>query len=1046
MDVVATAPTRPHEASTAEPTVLAVVVTHEGTAWLERTLDALTAQTYGPLEVIGVDNGSSDGSRQILVDRLGHDRVLVAERDLGFGAAVAMALDSAVAREATYVLMVHDDSAPDPDAVRCLVEHLEQYPRVAVAGAKKVAWDDPGQLQSVGWSVDITGRATSGLEPDERDQGQRDQIRRVLYTSTSGMLVRRSVFQDLGGFDRRYHLFRDDLDLCWRIWLAGHEVEVVPEARVRHAASASNYGRLGRTAVLGPRYLAERNTLATLLKNYGPVRLLGVVPMFFLVGVLKVLGFLLTRRVSDAWQTLRAWLWNLRHLRETWRLRRRVQAERRVADKELRPLFSRVIPRAQAYLEAVLDWIGDGAPGGARDRDEDLSAPARLLAWTRRRPTGAAAGALAVLGLAAAVPVLLPGALRGGELLPWPEGPSAFLGDYVSAWHDAGAVGTAAAPSPAQAMLGLLDVVALSNQWLAPRLLVLGALPVAWLLSLRVGRLFSSRPVIRVTAATVYVLSPPVVAALRTGRISALVVVVALPALVLAFGALLRRGAEPSLAWRATAAATLVGAVAVAFAPAVALALVVGIVAALVVVLARDGGSGGRRLTALRLGLVAVGVTALLLPWSLGLPLPDGPLFGAVADTTTAADPLWRWLLLSPTVAGFPGVAAGVGLVAAGVLSLLLALRDRPMAVAGLWAAGLAGVATAWGVGHLGQSPAWVGLPLLVSAGAFAGLLGLALDAAVRALAGHDFGFRQVAGALTALGVVVGLVASGWSFLTTPWSAYGRGESVLPAFLASDVESVGRFRVLVLADRDGRVDWDATRATGPTMAGYGVPVPDEFVSEVDRAVSAMVGGVDPGAASRLALLNVRYVVVPPGAGSEPLARALDGQLGLEPQPVADGRLYLVDAALPRAGWVPPPAIRTIAARGEVPTGVRTRRLPAHGDGWRGSVPGPGSVVVSEVDGGWVGRSASGEELEASALGPVLRFDVGEGVEGVEVSSTGQAGRTAAMVLQLLVVLGVVSLALRSPGFARPEDEEPITVTTAWGPPSGTGVSVDRGLP
>jgi GT2 family glycosyltransferase len=173
-------------------------------------------------------------------------------------------------------------------------------------------------------------------------------------------LLRRGAFDDVGGFDRRFHIFRDDLDLCWRLWLAGHDVEVVPDAVADHAAGATNYVRLGQTRFIGPRYFSERNTLATLLKNYGLLRLLFVIPLYVLVGIAKVAGFLLTRRVSDAWQTVRAWIWNVLHLRETWRLRRVIQRGRRRGDVELRPLFGRITPRVRAYVEAMAEWVTGG--------------------------------------------------------------------------------------------------------------------------------------------------------------------------------------------------------------------------------------------------------------------------------------------------------------------------------------------------------------------------------------------------------------------------------------------------------------------------------------------------------------------------------------------------------------------------------------------------------------------------------------------------------------------------------------------------------------
>jgi GT2 family glycosyltransferase len=247
----------------ATPRVLAILVAHDGEYWLPETLAALAAQDHPCLDVLAVDNGSRDGSRALLVERLGEERVLVAERDLGFGAAVSMALDAARSQEPDFLLLLHDDCALEPGAVSALAGHLAADDRLAIVGAKLVDWDDPRRLQAVGGSVDITGRADSGLEPDELDQGQRDQVQRALYVSSAGMLVRRHVFDELGRFDRRYHLFRDDLDLCWRAWLAGWDVEVVPRAVARHRRGATNYQRLGQTAFLGPRYFSERNTLAT---------------------------------------------------------------------------------------------------------------------------------------------------------------------------------------------------------------------------------------------------------------------------------------------------------------------------------------------------------------------------------------------------------------------------------------------------------------------------------------------------------------------------------------------------------------------------------------------------------------------------------------------------------------------------------------------------------------------------------------------------------------------------------------------------------------
>ncbi|MDX1658062.1 MAG: glycosyltransferase family 2 protein [Nitriliruptorales bacterium] len=999
--------------------VLAILVTRDGEQWLGDALAGLAAQDHPDLEIIAVDNGSEDGSRRVLIDELGPDRVLVAERDLGFGAAVSMALDAAPSEPGDLVLLVHDDLVLEPGTLSTLVRELSADDRLAIVGPKLVEYDSPARLQNVGMTVDLTGRAESGLESDELDQGQRDHRRRSLYVSTAGMLVDRSVFDELGRFDRRYHLFRDDLDLCWRAWLAGYDVEVVPEAVGRHVAAAANYERLGQTAFLGPRYFAERNTLATLLKNYSGARLLYLVPAFFVVGVAKVAGFIATRRLGDAWQTVRAWLWNGWHLPRTWRLRRGVQARRERTDGELRPLFGRVAPRVRAYAEAMVDWLAGGEPDfdevAPVAEAEPETATARVVAFTRRRPVVVVAIALLVLGIVGALPLLVSGTLRGGELAPWPDDAGVMLESYVSSWHDVGGFSTAAAPSPAQAILGALSVISFGSGWLASRLLVLGALPLAWLLSLRAARVVTPRQVPRLAAATLYALSPPALAAVTTGRVGTIVAVVALPAVVTTGATVLDPHAPTANAWRATAGLTLVAATLVAFVPS---SIVILVAAALVAVAAVGGAdlpADRKRAVAVRVIWAVLGMVFLLLPWSFTL------LTGGVevaAGSGAAAQPFWRWLLLAPELPGFAGIVAGGGLVVAGVLGLVFGAARRPAFVAGVWAVALAGVYVSWALARMGdQAWVWAAAPLLLTAGAFALLLAVALAAASTQLGQHAFGWRQLVAVATSALVAAGVVASSAYLLGDPWVGYTVDDPPIPSFIATETGDVGPFRVLAIVQQDGAVSWDLVGPEGPTMAAYGVPRSEVLRQVVGGAVTDLVGRVDPGAAGQLALANVRYVVVPAVGDSEQLRAALDDQLDLEPLPVAEGRLYRVEGWLPRASFLPRDLAARVDQRQEAVGGgyVAFERVDA--GHYRGAAPGPGSVfVAAPADNGWE-AVADGTALEATSTLGLMRFDVETPASEVTVEHARQPTRTALVGLQVFGVLVAISLMLRPPRFA-----------------------------
>jgi GT2 family glycosyltransferase len=1005
------------------PTVLAILVTHDGRAWLPRTLAALQAQTHENLEVVAVDNASSDGTRELLLDELGEERVLVADRDLGFGGAVSMALDARPAGTVPYVLLLHDDLELEPDAVALLVAALEADPRLAIVGPKLRQWDARDQLQALGSTIDLTGRVDSGVDEGELDQGQRDQERRALYVSTAGMLIRRAALDGLGRLDRRYHVFRDDLDLCWRAWLAGHDVEVVPQAVGQHAAGASNYLRLGQTRFLGPRYFAERNTLATLLKNYGLLRLLVVLPLFLLVGVAKTLGFLLTRRFSDAWQTVRAWLWNVVHLPETRRYRRAVQELRVRSDAEVAELFGRLGPRMRAYVEAMASWVagGDAAPTpepapGDEPEPDPATATSRLRALVRRRPVLVSGVGLVLVARAGTWPLLRPGELRGGQLAPWPASPSAFLTDHIAGWSTAGAFGTSLDPSPAQALLGLLHVAVGGSSYLAPRVLLLAPFVLAWAFALRAVQPFSARRGPRVVAATAYVLSPPALAALLTGRIDALLVFAVLPGLVAAFGTIGRRDEPPPRAWRAVSGAVLLGAFAGAFEPALLLLIPVVSVAVLGALAIRTDDLVWRTRLLARTAVAAVGPIALLAPWSLSLLAPDGPLLGRPEVTEQAGGHLALWLLLSPGLEGFPGVVAGAGFLLAGLLGLALGWRRAAPVATGLWAAAVAGALAAWAIDRAAVG-IWAGTPLLVTAAAFAGAFALAFATGGRQLARHTFGWRQIAAAATVLAVATSLGSVVVTLVRDPVDTYAVGEPSLPSFVVAEAEAQGPFRVLVLTVDDGSALYEVVDGRGPTMAAYGVPQPEAAEQAVAASLADVLWVRDPRAADRLGRLGVRYLLVPDAAGAPELTEALLAQDRLEPRPVATGELHEVVGWLPQVALVAAADVRALDSRGTLPVDAEVRGLELGPDvRARGRVTGPSSLLLAEAeDPGWQ-VTLDGEVVE-DPTGTPSRLD-GLDAGELELRHDGRASRLTAVVWQAALLTGVVSLALRPPGVAR----------------------------
>src|SRR3954469_17843357 len=169
------------ETSRKEPSVLVVLVVHDGLPWLRECLRSLSRQDHPRLGIVAVDNASTDGSRALLEQALGTDRVIAMSRNVGLPGAVQAGLKVDAAERADYLLILHDDTSLDPEAVTRMVEAAGRVDGVGVVGPKILDWDDPRILREIGQSTDGFGYPYSPLEEDEIDHGQYERVREVLF-------------------------------------------------------------------------------------------------------------------------------------------------------------------------------------------------------------------------------------------------------------------------------------------------------------------------------------------------------------------------------------------------------------------------------------------------------------------------------------------------------------------------------------------------------------------------------------------------------------------------------------------------------------------------------------------------------------------------------------------------------------------------------------------------------------------------------------------------------------------------------------------------
>jgi GT2 family glycosyltransferase len=217
------------------PTVSVLMVTYGACDWVERAITALIECTPAVYELIVVDNGSDDGTRELLRTFEGAT-VIEAPRNLGFGVGTNLA---ALHARGAFLCLLNSDAIVPPGWLAPLLSHFDADDRV---GAVVPAYVYPdGQLQEAGAIVEADGRVVALGAHGDPDAADWRFARVAPYGSAACMFVRRRVFEELGGFDPAYGTaYYEDVDLAFRMRAAGLRMVVEPAVRVVHAQGASS--------------------------------------------------------------------------------------------------------------------------------------------------------------------------------------------------------------------------------------------------------------------------------------------------------------------------------------------------------------------------------------------------------------------------------------------------------------------------------------------------------------------------------------------------------------------------------------------------------------------------------------------------------------------------------------------------------------------------------------------------------------------------------------------------------------------------------------
>ena len=326
------------------PLVSVIVLNWNGVGFLEECLNSLSNQSYKFSETIVVDNGSTDGSLELVKKKFfGSVKLIENGRNLGFSGGNNRGINAATG---SYILLLNNDAVAERRWIEELVVAAEKDPKVGMCASKVLSYENRNIIDNVGHLIYRDG-LNRGKGRLEEDKGQYDNEEEVFFPSGCAALYRKKMFDEIGLFDEDFFAYGDDTDIGIRGRLAGWKCIYVPSAIVLHkySGSSSPYSELKA-------FYVERNRVWIAVK-YFPLTILLISPYYTLVRfVLQAYGAMRGRGAAGRFTSqyskikllsvlFKAYFSALKGLVRVLAKRKEIKSLKKVSDNEIYSWFSR---------------------------------------------------------------------------------------------------------------------------------------------------------------------------------------------------------------------------------------------------------------------------------------------------------------------------------------------------------------------------------------------------------------------------------------------------------------------------------------------------------------------------------------------------------------------------------------------------------------------------------------------------------------------------------------------------------------------------------
>ena len=269
------------EQKLSNPQVSIIILNFNGLKFLSGCLNSLFNSNYSNFEVIFVDNNSSDGSVEFVKKVFGKNLYLkIIELNENYGVGRGNNIGSYNAK-GKYLIFLNMDIEVHPDWINEIIKIFEKDNTIGAAQPKLLFLWDKKRINSMGHYLTAYGDWSNYVPYGQLDDNKDDNIKEIFIAFGAAIAVNSQIFKKVGMFDEDFFMYSEETDLCWRIWLSGYKVVLVPSSVVYHYEG----GATGSSIIkVTPKraYYHTRNLLITMLKNYNNFNMFKYLPLSIL--------------------------------------------------------------------------------------------------------------------------------------------------------------------------------------------------------------------------------------------------------------------------------------------------------------------------------------------------------------------------------------------------------------------------------------------------------------------------------------------------------------------------------------------------------------------------------------------------------------------------------------------------------------------------------------------------------------------------------------------------------------------------------------------